>query len=184
MGTAGRWLADQYVAALALAPVHVVAKESGRPIRISTAREAAAAGHALTVWCTSDLWAIELAISARTKLAGSAFERDADRRWIDATAEDARAVLDLVASEVGIVFFTAEKISQSAAEVMARVEIEFTRMQAAGELRALNRSYREYRLACNAAGSKAMHYTKWIAQKKARMFRSAVEVSRFTSRII
>jgi hypothetical protein len=55
--------------------------------------------------------------------------------------------------------------------VAARVAREIERMQRAGELKAVNRSYRDYRVAAAARGEKIVRYAEWLDRYKATLVR-------------
>jgi hypothetical protein len=64
-----------------------------------------------------------------------------------------------------------DEIHAGALLVAARVDAEVARMQRAGELKALNKSYRDYRLTASARGEKILRYGDWMERYKARLIR-------------
>ena len=62
-----------------------------------------------------------------------------------------------------------EEIYAGATLVAARVDREIERMQRAGELKAVNASYRDYRLGAAARGEKVLRYADWIDRYKANL---------------
>ena len=64
-----------------------------------------------------------------------------------------------------------DEIYAGAMAVAARVDREIDRMQRAGELKAVNTSYRDYRLGASARGEKVLRYADWIDRYKANLIR-------------
>jgi hypothetical protein len=64
-----------------------------------------------------------------------------------------------------------EQIHAGALLVAARVDEELVRMQRAGELKAVNTSYRDYRVAAAARGEKIVRYAEWLDRYKATLVR-------------
>ena len=63
------------------------------------------------------------------------------------------------------------EIRSGAMRAAARVERQIERMQRAGELKAVNTSYRAYRLGASARGEKILRYAEWIDRYKANLLR-------------
>ncbi len=63
------------------------------------------------------------------------------------------------------------EIYDGAMLVAARVDREIERMQRAGALKAVNRSYRDYRLAAAARGERVLPYAAWMIRYKASLVR-------------
>jgi hypothetical protein len=66
---------------------------------------------------------------------------------------------------------SADEIYAGAMAVAARVDREIERMQRAGELKAVNTSYRDYRWDAAARGEKSLRYADWIDRYKANLIR-------------
>jgi hypothetical protein len=64
-----------------------------------------------------------------------------------------------------------EEIRRDALAAVARVEDEIARMQRAGELKSVNRSYRAYRLEAAARGERVLPYPAWMSRYKADLVR-------------
>jgi hypothetical protein len=62
-----------------------------------------------------------------------------------------------------------DEICAGATLVAARVDREIERMQGTGELKAVNTSYRDYRLGAAARGEKSLRYADWIDRYKANL---------------
>ena len=66
---------------------------------------------------------------------------------------------------------SADEIRDGASIAVARVEREIERMRRAGELKAVNTSYRQYRLTLAERGERALPYAAWMARFKASLVR-------------
>jgi hypothetical protein len=64
-----------------------------------------------------------------------------------------------------------EAIRRDALAVAARVEAEVARLHAAGGLKSVNKSYRQYRLDASARGERVMRYADWMDRYKADLIR-------------
>jgi hypothetical protein len=64
-----------------------------------------------------------------------------------------------------------DRIRSDAMMVAARVDAEIERMQRAGELKSVNKSYRNYRLNASAQGERVLRYAEWIQRYKANLVR-------------
>jgi len=64
-----------------------------------------------------------------------------------------------------------EAIRRDALAVAARVDAEIARLCAAGGLKSVNKSYRQYRLDASARGERAMSYADWMDRYKADLIR-------------
>jgi hypothetical protein len=66
-----------------------------------------------------------------------------------------------------------EEVTAEAAVVVERVDAEVERMRQSGELRSVNREYRDYRLAATARGERVMRYGEWMRKYKDDLVREA-----------
>ena len=64
-----------------------------------------------------------------------------------------------------------ERICRDAMTAAARVDVEVERMQRAGELKSLNKSYRTYRLEASARGECVLRYADWMHRYKTNLVR-------------
>jgi hypothetical protein len=64
-----------------------------------------------------------------------------------------------------------DRIRSDAMMVAARVDAEIERMQRAGELKSINKSYRNYRLNASAQGKRVLRYAEWMQRYKANLVR-------------
>ncbi|MGA8076380.1 MAG: hypothetical protein WB868_03200 [Xanthobacteraceae bacterium] len=63
------------------------------------------------------------------------------------------------------------EICRGAADVAVRVDAEMARLQAAGGLKSVNTSYRQYRLQTTARSERVMRYADWMDRYKADLIR-------------
>jgi hypothetical protein len=75
------------------------------------------------------------------------------------------------AERLGIALYADEEVVADAAAIIARVDGEIGRLQQAGELKSINRSYRTYRLESSARGEKVLRYAEWINKYKENLAR-------------
>ena len=66
---------------------------------------------------------------------------------------------------------SAGELHNGALTAIARVEDELARMQAAGALKAVNASYRQYRLQAAGRGERVVPYAAWMLRYKANLVR-------------
>lgn len=157
-------LADRYIAALELVPVFVVATDAGARVLRRSPDNARAILR--TFHCTTPLWADALAYLARQIV-----QRER-------TAPDAAASIEREARTCGIVFRTQTDIEDEAMRAVRTVEERFSAMQAGGQLRALNKSYRLHRLALVERGQPAPPYSAFVRSFKADMVAAVARESR------
>jgi hypothetical protein len=76
-----------------------------------------------------------------------------------------------VAESLGVQLQSDDELRQMAEAAVARIETLFEQMMSGGELRALNRRYRQYRLSRKAAGNGSVSYPRWLENYKAEFIR-------------
>lgn len=84
----------------------------------------------------------------------------------EASARLANESIAAAANALGIALHTDEDIVQAAMAAAARVDSEVERMQRAGELKSVNKSYQSYRLEASARGERVMRYQDWMRRYK------------------
>ena len=67
--------------------------------------------------------------------------------------------------------FSDDQIYNDAMMIADRVDAEIGRMQRSGELKSVNTSYRDYRLAASARGERVLRYADWMGRYKAQLVR-------------
>jgi hypothetical protein len=156
-------LVTAYREGLALMAVTLVAGDRGARLVISMADAPLDAGETVHArwWCKSAQQAEWLVGS----VARATQQDDAD-----ASSRVCHAVLN-AAKRLGISLRSDEEIAREAVAVIARLEQEIAAQQRAGELKSINRGYRDYRLQASARGEKVLRYAQWIARYKAKLMR-------------
>jgi hypothetical protein len=94
-------------------------------------------------------------------------------RWLGVTPAVASKAVEIVAGELGAQLTTDVDLQERAAAAVRLVEMQIECMKASGELRAVTRAYRAYRLARAAEGRAAQSWCAWFANWKAQMVRAA-----------
>jgi hypothetical protein len=122
---------------------------------------------------------------------------DADRVAVAATARlrrlEARHGGDLDASErlqlvddaiaaaakrLGVALRAHGDICAEAIAAIARVDAEIAKLQRAGGLKSVNKSYREYRIAASARGERIMRYVDWMSKYREKLVRELAAAMR------
>lgn len=84
---------------------------------------------------------------------------------------DTDQTLVSIAARLHVALYANDEISSDALAVIARVETELGALQHAGELKSVNRSYREYRQNSSARGEKTLPYARWLCKYKQNLVR-------------
>jgi hypothetical protein len=116
-------------------------------------------------WCrrAADAEAVAAAAMARLRRRESSDRNDAAVLACEAIAA--------AAERLGIALYADDEIAWDAAAVIARIDAELDRLQQAGELKSINRSYRTYRMESSTRGEKVMRYAEWINKYKENLVR-------------
>ena len=91
-----------------------------------------------------------------------------DRDDVAALACEAIAA---AAERLGIALYADDEVAADAAAIVARIDDEIGRLQQAGGLKSINRSYRTYRMESSARGERVMRYAEWINKYKENLVR-------------
>lgn len=83
------------------------------------------------------------------------------------------------AKRLNVMLRSDQDITAEAAIVIARVTREFEQMRASGDLRAVNASYREYRLAAVARGERVVPYAQWLRTYQENLVRKAAATLKY-----
>ncbi len=83
------------------------------------------------------------------------------------------------AKRLNVLLRSDQDIAAEAAIVIARVTREFEQMRASGDLRAVNTSYREYRLATAARGERVVPYAQWLRTYQENLVRKAAATLKY-----
>lgn len=84
------------------------------------------------------------------------------------------------ATRLNVVLFTEEEISAEAIRMIGRVDEEMEKLQQAGELKALNRAYRAYRIDASARGETIVRYAEWMGNYRENLVRKLAATLRYT----
>lgn len=91
--------------------------------------------------------------------------------WLAADAETVESEIISAATVEGVRLTTPQGIREHAASVIARVDTVFADLKARGELRALNRAYREHRTNACDKRSKVRTYAQWMTDYRMNILR-------------
>jgi hypothetical protein len=78
----------------------------------------------------------------------------------------AEQTIAAAAEALNVGLYTDEEIIQAAMAAATRIDSEVERMQRAGELKSVNKSYQTYRIEASARGDKVMRYQDWMRRYK------------------
>ncbi|HEY7302425.1 MAG TPA: hypothetical protein VH684_31400 [Xanthobacteraceae bacterium] len=121
-----------------------------------------------SIWyVSSDRQAVAVVESVRDSLADQA--PPGQPGWYAAEPAAVSRAIEAAAAGLGIELTTAAEL-RAWAEVAVRQACEaFDQLRSTGKLRHMNRTYRQQRLAAEAAGKRAQPYSAWLYQQRLRM---------------
>lgn len=102
-----------------------------------------------------------------------------DRRRMTTTAQ--QAMVEAYRDGLGpraAARLTADELSRAALAAAACVDAQIARLHHGGGLKAVNRRYRDYRLAAAARGESTLPYAAWLARYKAERVRDVAALLR------
>jgi hypothetical protein len=82
------------------------------------------------------------------------------------------------AHRLNVVLQSDQEIAEEAAQVIARLEAEMQQQQRCGGLKAVNKAYRDYRLATSARGERVLRYDEWMSQYRQNLVRQVAAALR------
>ncbi len=186
-------LVAAYREGLGLAAVMVIRCPGG--IRVAAAAPAdeaavAAAEPAAPRWWCRRLNDAERIAAAATARLRRRDPRDAAARAAEqasSRAQGAAAALALAcesiasaAEQLNIALQTETETFAEAMTVIARVDEEIERLQRAGELKSINKSYRIYRLEASARGERIARYGDWMGKYRQKLVRELAAALRYS----
>jgi hypothetical protein len=83
----------------------------------------------------------------------------------------ARESIVKAATRLGIPLYSDQDITEQAMPVIARLDDEIEKQKQSGALKAVNSSYRNYRLAASGRGERVLPYARWMERYKTRLMR-------------
>jgi hypothetical protein len=96
-------------------------------------------------------------------------------RLAAAIAEDGGDDVQVIADRIRVAVVSDDVLQARAAEAVAFVEQKLADMNSRGELKALNKRFKEERMAREAQGLPGLNYNAWLMAEKARMVRTVAE---------
>lgn len=164
-------LARTYITSLDLVAVYVTAAKGRAGIRSGNDPAATlkalrktdpGASLVLIGWCAAD----------RAELLMMALRGDLGEDRSSRDAADAIARVTAAAEQLGLVLRSDAELRESAAKAVQHVDRIFQEKLRAGELRDLNRRYRDERLARAAEGRSSLSYGLWLNNQKVALIRA------------
>lgn len=99
---------------------------------------------------------------------------------ISAALDLAGKAIAAAAKQCGATLYADQETLIAAVAVIARVEEEIERLQRAGELKSVNRSYKIYRTETTARGEIASPYAQWLNEYKVKLVRELAAALRLS----
>jgi hypothetical protein len=121
-----------------------------------------------TRWCSRNRDAKRIVVTCNAELAR------VGGGW---TALIALKAVEIVAKDFGVTLQTDVSVRERAEAAVRAVELQLETMKRSGQLRAVTRAYKEYRLARAAAGQGAQPWSAWFANYKVRLVRTAAHTA-------
>jgi hypothetical protein len=155
-----------YREGLALAAVAVIKESSGLRIKTLAPDGALASGEILVArwWCRRAAEAECIADSAMRS-----FRRQRQKEPDESSL--ARESVLRAAERLAVHLRSDADIDEEAARAIARLDDEIARQMRAGALKAVNQSYRQYRLEAASRGERVLPYAKWMNGYKIKLMR-------------
>lgn len=152
-------IAQAYIHGLGLTAVYATGHVRSRKVAIRTGRVPPKSALAVR-WCARPLHAEVIAA------------------WIadvHIVGEEAGSAIEIAARACGLPALDSRTVQDQAAAIATAVETAFHAAREAGDLKAVNRQYVDYRRQATADGKPIMLYPHWIFALKKRVARSAGE---------
>jgi hypothetical protein len=123
-------------------------------------------------WCRNADEAARVVSAATWRLRrGSADEGDPNALALAAIAR--------VAKRLNVTWRADQDIAAEAAVVIGSIEREFEQMRASGDLRAVNKSYRDYRLEAAARNERIVPYAQWMRAYRESLVRKTATTLKY-----
>lgn len=140
-------------------------------------------------WCRrlSDAERLAAAATARVRrraviegTAAKTSSASADEQSAASAEQLACEAIARAAKQLTIVLQTEAEMCAEATAVIARVDEEIERLQRAGGLKSINKSYRTYRTEAAARGEKTMRYADWMRRYREKLVRELAAALRYS----
>jgi hypothetical protein len=116
-------------------------------------------------WCRRRSDAEDIAAAATARLRRGAPETSA------AAKDCAKAAIADAAKRRALDLYADDEVAAHAANAIARIDAELEQLRSSGDLRAVNKSYRSYRLEAAANGEPIVPYAQWMLGYKESLVR-------------
>ena len=162
-------LVAAYREGLGLAAVAAIRGPAG--VRIAAARHGIEGLLAAAEFIEACWWCRRVADAEQISAAAMARLRRRESSDRNNAAMPAGETIAAAAERLGIALYADDDVAADAAAMIARIDGEIDRLQQAGELKTINRSYRTYRMESSARGEKVLRYADWINKYKENLAR-------------
>jgi hypothetical protein len=128
-------------------------------------------------WCrrASDAGRVAAAATARLQRLEARRVGDLDGTQRLQLVDDAIAA---AAKQLAVALRTHGDVCAEALAAIGRVDEEIAKLQRAGGLKSVNKSYREYRIAASARGERIMRYADWMSKYREKLVRDLAAAMR------
>jgi len=121
-------------------------------------------------WCRCPADAARVAAAATARLARRKAQAAVDGRGAHSHAPgEIAAAVAASAARLRVALHSDSEICAEAERVITRVHEEIVKLQRSGDLKAVNQSYKEYRMQASARGEKVPPYADWFNKYKAKL---------------
>ena len=164
-------LVAAYCEGLGFAPIGAVAEAEG--CRIVAGGDLAQPRW----WCrrAGDADRVAAAAAARLQRLEARHGGDLDGAQRLQLVDDAIAA---AAKQVAVALRSHGEVCAEALAAVGRVEEEIAKLQRAGGLKSVNKSYRDYRIAASARGERIMRYADWMSKYREKLVRELAAAMR------
>ena len=128
-------------------------------------------------WCrrAGDADRVAAAAAARLQRLEARHGGDIDGTQRLQLVDDAIAA---AAKQLNVALRSHGDVCAEALSAIGRVEEEIAKLQRAGGLKSVNKSYRDYRIAASARGGRIMRYADWMSQYRQKLVRELAAAMR------
>jgi hypothetical protein len=168
MGSAD--LSSIFLAEIALGMVGI--EPAGPGCRVLTNSRAETMSRDAVVWLCRD--------AGRARLVAEIARPQLRQLAVPVDMKAAADHFETIASALGVILVKPDSVRVHAQSVVANITAHFEAMRAAGELKSVNKSYREYRLRETSAGNKPIGYPTFLSNYLANIVKQTAQHSRIS----
>lgn len=172
-------LAAAYREGLGLAAITVMHGPAGIHIAGGEAGAAGVSAAAIDArwWCHNAADARRVAVAATARLQRR--DRQDAAAATPAAVGDAATAIVAAARRLNVGLYTDDDVADEAARIIARVDEQIETLKRAGDMKSINRSYKNYRIEASARGDKVLPYAQWLNKYRHNLLRELATVFRY-----